>query len=159
MSNLPDYKPTFPNWPNVPLSKTISTWGKGTVDPAGIELLSVCPSLHCPCHWPCPCDAATCTADPAPLPSLVCRHSRQHPCLGGPVPPCQPPPPLACPVPRVRLPYAVPDFPCIRLPLCLLGATCHTCSVASRCLACWIAWARSDISLPHPATASRPLIV
>ena len=39
--NLPDYKPTFPNWPQQSMAKTVTRWGGEEVpDPLGLDLLS-----------------------------------------------------------------------------------------------------------------------
>jgi len=41
VSKLPDYKPTFPNWPVAGMDKTITLWGStSVVDPRGLDLLS-----------------------------------------------------------------------------------------------------------------------
>jgi len=41
VSKLPDYKPTFPNWPVAGMDKTITQWGNtSAVDPRGLDLLS-----------------------------------------------------------------------------------------------------------------------
>ena len=38
---LPDYKPTFPNWPQQSMAKTVTRWGREEVpDPLGLDLLS-----------------------------------------------------------------------------------------------------------------------
>jgi serine/threonine protein kinase len=38
---LPDYKPTFPNWPQQSMAKTVTSWGREEVpDPLGLDLLS-----------------------------------------------------------------------------------------------------------------------